>query len=715
MGKAKKTLPEIKKCICNDPYSCSCGNRPERPSRGHKWDPDSQTWGGKGHKQKGASGQVASIAQAATVTSVGKTCLEQWQRLPTQLLLEYCKKQKRAAPVYQLVARSSFRYQCILPDGKNPEKDLIFVPASSVKNEEQAQEEAAMLALLELTPTLPHERKLPEPYRTTWILAQKNAAGATAAPAIETVATSSSTQGVAAQASTLVSGSAFRSKAEQRQQLEAQRRERNAKIRRHEAIRQANAPPPVFMSAALRQQIERLLRGDVNATLFLTDKDDEDEGADEAAWTSFGSDVEEYVLERLHGEGFTRKQAHASYQHLIAQNLSYNINDEDNWEKAYEGCLQWLLVHLDEAQLPEGFDPRGGTLDVVVAPKSTAAAVGPNGGDAASSDGNVATLASQFGLGAREAMFVRDSLSDQTPMPNVLYNLFLSKVSENDIPKPCLFSEIEQAANTAMFEEEIEVLKAIYESSMSLTPNPSAGTTELVLPLLDDGSLKVSIVVENGRYPARHPARVLVSGSWTKQVGTALHVATLKYMLSTLSPGEPMIFDLHNQIQSYLADIDKLPTTSLVPVNALTADLPNIQKDHKSPPPPPLPEEAFNSDILPGRRPRPRGGFWGTMPANTPEATAFPTIPNSMKMARQALPAASARTSFLEMLTRSESTGCRVVLVEGKSFLEAGNVITVTRRITLTFTYPSPYCRRYWVWEDDAGSAVYSRRIPVGS
>jgi RWD domain len=356
--------------------------------------------------------------------------------------------------------------------------------------------------------------------------------------------------------------------------------------------------------------------------------------------------------------------------------LSYNINDEDNWEKAYEGCLQWLLVHLDEAQLPEGFDPRGGTLDVVVAPKSTAAAVGPNGGDAASSDGNVAALATQFGLGAREAMFVRDSLSDQTPMPNVLYNLFLTKASENDIPKPCssdAFSEIEQAANTAMFEEEIEVLKAIYESSMSLTPNPSAGTTEVVLPLLDDGSLKVSIAVKNGRYPAQHPTRVLVSGSWTKPVGTTLHVATLKYMLSTVSPGEPMIFELHNQIQSFLADLDELPMTSLVPVNTLTADLPNIQKDHKSPPPPLLPEEAFNSDILPARRPRPRGGFWGTMPARTPVATPFPTIPNSMKEARQALPAASARASFLEMLTRSESIGCRVVLVEGKSFLEASS------------------------------------------
>jgi len=34
------------KCECQDFYRCSCGNRPERPSRGHKWDSLEQKWTG---------------------------------------------------------------------------------------------------------------------------------------------------------------------------------------------------------------------------------------------------------------------------------------------------------------------------------------------------------------------------------------------------------------------------------------------------------------------------------------------------------------------------------------------------------------------------------------------------------------------------------------------------------------------------------------------
>ena len=40
-------------------------------------DPVTQQWGGKGHKQKGASGQTASIAPADKVTSVGNVVLKQ--------------------------------------------------------------------------------------------------------------------------------------------------------------------------------------------------------------------------------------------------------------------------------------------------------------------------------------------------------------------------------------------------------------------------------------------------------------------------------------------------------------------------------------------------------------------------------------------------------------------------------------------------------------
>src|SRR4051812_17303237 len=92
------------KCICTDPYVCTCTHRPPRPSRGHKWNADKQEWTGKGHRQKGASGQVASVAVAATTTTVGKTSLQGWQKLPSKLLDDYLSKQKRPQAKYTSVS-----------------------------------------------------------------------------------------------------------------------------------------------------------------------------------------------------------------------------------------------------------------------------------------------------------------------------------------------------------------------------------------------------------------------------------------------------------------------------------------------------------------------------------------------------------------------------------------------------------------------------------
>ncbi|KAL3937815.1 MAG: hypothetical protein SGARI_001981, partial [Bacillariaceae sp.] len=177
MGKQKgkksdKTAAAAPKCTCDHPFNCFCGNRPERPSKGHKWYPDEQIWAGKGHKQKGASGQTALIAQQAKTTDKGKTQIAQWQKLPSQILRDYCQKQKRPPPKFKelLNGGDKFKCRCIVPDPKrDQDKDLIIVPRSPVGNEEQAKEEAALLALLQLTPNLPHERKLPEPYKTTWL------------------------------------------------------------------------------------------------------------------------------------------------------------------------------------------------------------------------------------------------------------------------------------------------------------------------------------------------------------------------------------------------------------------------------------------------------------------------------------------------------------------------------------------------------------------
>ena len=59
MGKSKQSKSKdavTKKCTCDDPFKCFCGNRPERPSKGHKW--NGEQWAGKGHKQRVSTSTV---------------------------------------------------------------------------------------------------------------------------------------------------------------------------------------------------------------------------------------------------------------------------------------------------------------------------------------------------------------------------------------------------------------------------------------------------------------------------------------------------------------------------------------------------------------------------------------------------------------------------------------------------------------------------------
>lgn len=372
----------IPKCTCDDPYKCSCGNRPERPSKGHKWDPEKQEWGGKGHRQKGASGTAVVVGSGPTVTERGKTTLAQWQKLPSLILKDICKKDKRPPPKYKDIESrgGTFRYRVIVQDAKaskrGGEHDLIFVPAYGVKNEEQAKEEAALLALLHLTPKLPHERTLPEPYKTTWLnalQAMKDSTKVNTKTSDENSENSSKTKkqsvpnekdSSVATASNLVNANKFISLGEKRKQLEEKKKARNAKIRRHEAIRMANKDMQVFMSAKLRKQVEILLRGDADEELMgvLMKENNDDSLTEEEDNGDISDDiVMMYVVQRLKHEGFTSGQAKAGYAAIlknpsVALKSSMNGDDEDVYmDKCYDECLQWLCVHLNEDQLPEGF------------------------------------------------------------------------------------------------------------------------------------------------------------------------------------------------------------------------------------------------------------------------------------------------------------------------------------------------------------------------
>jgi len=701
-GKGGAAAPvATKKCTCDHPYNCECGNRPERPSRGHRWDPESQTWGGKGHKQKGASGQTAQIAQAATTTQVGKTQIAQWQRLPSTLLKEYCQREKRRPPKFKNISKTPGKFLCrvILPDPKDvADKDLFFVPAKGVDNEEQAQEEACILALLSQTPSLPHERKLPEPYKTTWLHAMENtkqqaakdntnkkkaakedAVDGDQKPSANHNNNNNSTQNSGsgsgnsgAKASTsLTLGKTYTSKADRQKQIDAKRIERNKRIRKHEAIRLANQHHPVFLAAHLRQQIQNLLRGDMDSDSVpgLLDLEEED---DDANTNDDLDDGQIYVLERLRHEGFTQRQVRTA---LEKTSTSAHVQ-EDQWETLYEDCLQWLCIHLDEDQLPEGFDPRGGTLDVIVATAATNTTSNSSGVAATRNDKDenitpaVKTFASNHGIRIPDAKFVLEQAQAQNVGPKDAFWQELQKIAGVTL-ETATEGDDNRDDNLEMLQEEMEALEAIFPSEFTSTKNDNETILTIKVTDVDSKDMTLQVVVENGVYPQAYPKRLLIFGSWpakTSKCGVWMHVETIKFM-SELDLGAPQIFEIYGHVQSLFHSIIAGDTVaeplSLVPGNKNNTNnngsAPSKSQPSKAEPPSSQKGQASmnhgnppKNRPPPRKRPRERSTFWSTPPNKTPPATAFPKIGMAMDKARKSLPAFKARADFLAAMSKAE-------------------------------------------------------------
>lgn len=653
------------KCTCEHPYQCSCGNRPERPSKGHKWYPEEQVWAGKGHKQKGASGQTASVAKQATTTSSGQTLIKQHEKLPSQLLGDYCNKQKKPRPKFKNVssAASTFKYRVIVCDGKNADKDQFFVPHHSVVNEEQAREEAALLALLHLTPNIPHERRLPEPYKSTWLHAVQQAKASKSADGkkkkapsnnmaamsnSKPAATKASGSAVASTSLTLVNAAgSFTSQAERRKHRQEKQRRLNERIRKHENIRMANQNPQVFMSATIRKQIESLLRG-----LVVVLEDHPDDTVDVV--TDDCSDLQVYIEHRLHSEGFTKQQARSSYREVSRRKPNhFDSDDEAVWDNLYEECLQWLLVHVDEEDLPEGFDPRGRTLDVVV-PVSHKTKT--------QNDPSVNDFAATYGLTVKEgaALFKKASADSKQSVLDFFWMTML-QVANVSLPR----GPDKSAENIDIARDELEALDAIYGSECQVASVDGFSTIRIAL---EDGEKQLEVVVENDAYPAYPPKRVSVSGRWEKPNGAALHIELAK-SIASLPLGEPMIFSIHAQVQDLLQD-DLQDDGLLRHLDDRTAQ--HITKTPQKPNENGKPNQTSNGHDprrakLLHRRPREKGkNFWTLHPKDTPPAAASPKVSETMRRTRVSLPAFATRADFLAAVEKSRKTG-RVLLVTGET------------------------------------------------
>merc|ERR1719222_1759065 len=73
------------------------GERPPRPSHGHKWDEEKQQWVGKGSLDER---KAAKLTDSGPRQLGDGTVLKTWQSLPSDLLAEWAKQEKRARPWY---------------------------------------------------------------------------------------------------------------------------------------------------------------------------------------------------------------------------------------------------------------------------------------------------------------------------------------------------------------------------------------------------------------------------------------------------------------------------------------------------------------------------------------------------------------------------------------------------------------------------------------
>ncbi len=600
---------------------------------------------------------------------MGNVAVKQWQKLPSKLLADLCKKNSKemGMPVYRPIGNrgagdangpGKYRFRLIVPsalktNNNKGEHDVVLAPSLPVENEEQAKEEAALLGLLYLFPKLPHERTLPEPYRSTYLVALKNnninSSNSNnhdpvndgmdqtknddknnaktdkifkSPPNANSIGkndlksnikiiphdnnTASSKQGATANTQLTANIPSFRSnthaatksgpssssfsapilltKAQRKEARLAHQREIQANIRKHEALRNANKPMEVFMSARFRRRIERLLAGDYGDE--RESEEDDDREADEE--DGDGNECEEedvvrsYVIQRLVHEGFTRQQSRKAYRRVFGNGEKKvdSTGQDQQMDSAYEQTLQNLLIHSKEDDLPIGFDPRGGNLDVIIPTASAKRTnVAGNGSERAGTaktaedvDGNSShddfdsdtiRFARHLGLAPIEALAIISAGSassrtteqsfhgeerkeivqkclfweslcraesfptEQTCMSSLLSAIGM-KSNDNAVGS---VSDEEKQRNRDAASAELEALEAIFASEeFSVRTIDDHGgdnrenTTTIVSiaqehPTSPESKIYLEIHYVNGLYPSLLPICFLTSGKWSAVAG----------------------------------------------------------------------------------------------------------------------------------------------------------------------------------------------------
>mmetsp|Transcript_14777 Transcript_14777/g.22295 ORF Transcript_14777/g.22295 Transcript_14777/m.22295 type:complete len:1277 (+) Transcript_14777:83-3913(+) len=321
-GSKSQTAAATARCDCE--RRCECGNRPTRPGGSVIWSIQEQKWVGRGAKEQRVAAKLVDAGPKRELET-GVT-VAGWQKLPSILISEWCKKEKRPAPRY--VGAPGGRMRLVLTDPKKSEKDLHFCP-----REEHAlpKETAALLALDYIQPNLPLERKLPEPFRSMWLAMRQEGDNIN-------------------QEIRLTPDRPFASRYEADQHM-AERKQRE-KLR--QARDRANPPAKVYMTTQVRREICALLPAAGNSNILCDNNFENDDSDDDRNVEALDLNDQKIAAE-LVSQGFE---------------LSAVLNAVQQKPNDAEAALTWLMLHTPEEALPDGLNPKQ-YEDCVVSLKSS--------------------------------------------------------------------------------------------------------------------------------------------------------------------------------------------------------------------------------------------------------------------------------------------------------------------------------------------------------
>jgi len=272
-------------------------------------------------KSKRAVLKDGGIVRAREAREVaGGVIVKEWQRLPRQLVQEYCQREKRPRPFYPRAfcnESNKFRVRCVVGDPKGKkEKDLMFCSNESFSSVNESEEWSSLLALKHLTPNLPLEQKLPDPYKAGWISLGSNNPMVT-------------------------NERAHVSLAEQSAKKEVHRQRANVVEARRDA--RMKAIPQVHMNEENRHFIEQILKS--------SQKFNENNQNNQKSSPRVHGEEESKIVKKLVALQFDRPDIDRAI---------HSANSPD-----FDSVLNWLLIHLPESRLPSRFDPRGAQFEVI--------------------------------------------------------------------------------------------------------------------------------------------------------------------------------------------------------------------------------------------------------------------------------------------------------------------------------------------------------------